>query len=183
MNKKHSILFTGHMIDKKDRKKSRFPANKEIMVREEILKYLIQEKKAANNELTGIAGGACGGDILFHELCEDIGIPSEMYLTLPFEEFKKSSVSFAGKEWDQRFDRLTKKITVHILPIEKRDNKKNNIWEQTNLWMLDQALQIEKENMTLIALWDGKGGDGNGGTEHMINTAKAKGAKINIINI
>lgn len=182
MNMKHYILFTGHMIDKKDRKEPRFPANKEMIVRAEILKRLIQEK-ATNNQLTGIAGGACGGDILFHELCEEIGIHTEMYLALPVEEFKKSSVSFAGKDWDARFDRLTKKITVHILPTEKINDKHNNIWEETNLWMLDHALQVKKENTTLIALWDGKGGDGNGGTEHMINTAEAKGAKINIINI
>lgn len=177
----HSILFTGHMIDKKDRKEPRFPANKEIIVRTEILKHLIKVKDRTKNGLTGIAGGACGGDIIFHELCEDIGIPTEMYLALPIEEFKKSSVSFAGKEWDDRFDKLIKKIPVHILANEKTNNTEKNIWEETNLWMLDQALQIEKENMTLIALWDGKGGDGNGGTEHMIN--KAKDAKINIINI
>ena len=36
--------------------------------------------------------------------------------------------------------------------------------------------------MTLIALWDGKGGDGDGGTEHMVKVAKEKGAKVKIID-
>jgi hypothetical protein len=180
---KHTILFTGHMIDEKEREEPRFPASKEMVVRAEILKQLIKEKATTKKVLIGIAGGACGGDILFHELCEEIGIPTEMYLAFPVEEFKKRSVSFAGKEWGVRFDRLTKKIPVHILPVEKRNNAQNNIWAMANLWMLDHALELEGKNMTLIALWNGKGGDGNGGTEHMINTAKNKGAKINFINI
>lgn len=37
--------------------------------------------------------------------------------------------------------------------------------------------------MSLIALWDGKGGDGTGGTEHMVQIAKEQGARINIIDI
>jgi len=133
--------------------------------------------------ITGIAGGACGGDILFHELCDEIGIISEMYLALPVDEYKKQSVSFAGPGWDVRFDRLAQKLPVHILPLEKNNNVQENLWAATNLWMLEHANEGEGKNMTLLALWDGKGGDGNGGTEHMINTAKTKGAKINIINI
>lgn len=179
----HCILFTGHMIDEKDREEPRFPASKEMAVRAELRKHLVEEKATAMNLLTGIAGGACGGDILFHELCEEINIITELYLALPVSEYKKCSVSFAGKLWDVRFNSLIKKLPVHILPVEKRYNAHNKIWAATNLWMLDQALEVEGKNMTLIALWDGKGGDGNGGTEHMINTAKDKGAKIKIINI
>lgn len=179
----HSILFTGHMIDEKDRDEPRFPASKEIAVRAELRKQLIEEKAKTKNLLTGIAGGACGGDILFHELCEEIGISTEIYLALPVAEYKKRSVSFAGKLWDKRFDRLINKLPVNILPVEKRVNTQNNIWAVTNMWMLENALEVEGKNMTLIALWDYKGGDGNGGTEHMINTAKNKGAKIKIINI
>ena len=179
----HSILFTGHMIDEEEREEPRFPAIKEMAVRAELRKQLVEENVLAKKLLTGIAGGACGGDILFHELCEEIGIHTEIYLAIPIEEYKKKSVSFAGKKWDNRFDKLIKKLPVHILPLEKRKNVENNIWAVTNLWMLDHALKVEGKNMMLIALSDGKGGDGNGGTEHMINTAKDKGAKIKIINI
>jgi hypothetical protein len=176
---KHVIVFTGHMIDKEGRKEPRFPAGKENAARAEIQKLLRAEKNA-NDKLTGIAGGACGGDILFHEVCGELNIPSEIYLAMPAEEFKKHSVSFAGKIWEDRFDALIKKIPVHILPTEKNEE---SIWEATNIWMLESADEIEKNNITLIALWDGKGGDGPGGTESMINTAKKKNAKINIIDI
>ena len=180
---KYSLLFTGHMIDAKDRAVPRFPSIKENTARKEIRKYLLKEKEIAMGEINGIASGACGGDILFHELCEEIDIPTEMYLALRVTEFKKASVLFAGNDWDIRFDKLNEKIPVHILPDSKDNNNSQNVWERTNLWMLNIALENGGENMTLIALWDGKGGDGNGGTEHMVKIAKEQGARVSIIDI
>jgi len=37
-NMKHSIVFTGHMIDDNEREVPRFPANKESLVRDEVLR-------------------------------------------------------------------------------------------------------------------------------------------------
>lgn len=176
---KHAILFTGHMIDAQDRKEPRFPAGKEAAARKAIRNSLSEEKDKYGNQLRGIAGGASGGDILFHELCREMNIPGEIYLALPQDEYKRTSVSFAGKEWTARFDELTSELPVRVLPEKK---EKDNIWEQTNLWMLHDALQGGGSNMTLIALWDGKGGDGEGGTEHMVRMAKEAGAEIMIID-
>jgi len=180
---KHRILFTGHMIDAKDRGAPRFPPHKEMSVRQEIEKHIRNLKERFNNDLIGIAGGACGGDILFHELCLEINIPSEMYLAMSIPQFKKESVSFAGKTWDKRFDKLAEQLTVHILPESNAGDKSENVWERTNLWMLQAALEEGGKHMTLIALWDGKRGDGNGGTEHMVNVANDEGAKVEIIDI
>ena len=179
----HSILFTGHMIDKQDRQEARFPAEKEFAVRKEIQKLLIREKEIAKYNLKGIGSGACGGDILFHESCEELAISTEIFLALPVNEFKKASVSFAGKEWDDRFDRLVSKLPLHILEGSDANNKDKNVYERTNLWMLHIALENGGKNMTLIALWDKKAGDGSGGTEHMIKIAKDKAAEIRIIDI
>ena len=178
---KHTILFTGHMIDSKDRKIPRFPANKEIAAREAIKKELNDEREKYKDQLTGIAGGASGGDILFHEVCKEANISSEIYLALLEENYKKASVSFAGKEWENRFDKLTSNLPVHILSEEKDIN--DSIWERANLWMLHEALKGGGKNMTLIALWDGQGGDGEGGTEHMVRVAKEEGEKTKVIDV
>ena len=37
--------------------------------------------------------------------------------------------------------------------------------------------------MSMIALWDGKGGDGEGGTEHMVQQAQEGGGKTIMIDI
>lgn len=178
---KHIILFTGHMIDNKDRTDPRFPAGKEMRVKQAMAERITKLKKNVTQELTGIAGGACGGDILFHELCRDTGIHTEMYLALPVEKFKKESVSFAGKEWDERFDELIAEIPVHIL--DEKEDRNSNVWEMANMWMLENGLKNGGSNMTLLALWDGKGGDGSGGTEHMIKKAREQGAEVEIIDI
>jgi hypothetical protein len=179
---KHSILFSGHMIDAKDRAGPRFPAGKENAAIGELRKYLLGEKEIAKDKLFGIAGGACGGDILFHELCIETGIPTEIYLALPVDEFKEKSVSFAGKGWDRRFDELISKLPFHILSGPGNNDEDKNVWERTNLWMLDLALKHGGKNMTLIALWNGETGDGEGGTKHMVEVAKEQGARVEIID-
>jgi hypothetical protein len=179
----YSILFTGHMIDTKDREHPRFPVDKESVVREEIKNQLIVEKKKIKGGLKGVASGACGGDILFHELCKELGIQTEIYLGSHPDEFKKASVSFAGKTWDNRFDKLALNLPIHILPDDYEKNTGKNAYERTNLWMLNAALENGGKNMALIALWDRKGGDGKGGTAHMIKLATEQGAEIVIIDI
>lgn len=176
----HTVLFTGHMIDAKDREEARFPADKESSAREKIKEVLCEEIEIHRSSLKGIAGGAAGGDILFHELCRLLHIPSEMYLAFPEEDYERNSVSFAGKDWISRFGALTKTLPVQILFDGK--NGRDDIWERTNLWMLHEALKKGGQNMTLIALWDGKVGDGEGGTKHMVSVANAKGSKIKIID-
>src|SRR4051794_19669237 len=112
---KHTILFTGHMIDAVERKAPRFPSSKEDAAREAIAKKMSQERELYKDELLGIAGAASGGDILFHELCQEMGIPSEIYLALPQEDYKEASVSFAGKPWEKRFEELIGKLPVQVL--------------------------------------------------------------------
>lgn len=176
----HTILFTGHMIDAATRQQPRFPKEKEVAARQEIKTRLLQEKENKTGPWQGIAGGACGGDILFHEACVEVGIPSQIYLALPPEEFKKQSVSFAGKEWDDRFDALMKKLPVRIL--SEADKEGKNIWEAANDEMLQEALKGGGHHMTLIALWNGEGGDGPGGTQHLVEVAKTQEGDVSIID-
>lgn len=180
---KHYILFTGHMIDKQDRKNPRFPAYKEEAVKQKIHKQLLQEKEKTKLPLQGIASGACGGDILFHEACLQLGIPTQVYLPSQPEAFKGDSVSFAGDDWNERFNKLIKTLPVHLLPSSEKNKNVMNVYERTNEWMLKTALSFGGENMSLIALWDGSGGDGKGGTEHMVKMAKEKGAEVKVVDI
>jgi hypothetical protein len=187
-NKRHFLLFTGHMIDKPDRKEPRFPAEKELQAKAAIKEVVQQEIEKIDGPILGIAGGACGGDILFHEVCQELNIPTELYLALPREQFLVESVQFAGPQWIERFDRLYKKLPIRILSRTKelsnwlQKKPDYTIWERNNLWMLNNALVCGGMQMTLIALWNGEGGDAAGGTEHMVQVAQARGAKTISIN-
>jgi hypothetical protein len=186
----HYILFTGHMIDAPGRPNPRFPPQAEGAARKAI-EARVKEimTRQSGKELIGIAGGACGGDILFHEVCREQGIKSELYLSLPREAFLNESVSFAGQKWAERFDKLYTTLPHRILSqtkaipawLEKR--KPYDFWSRANLWMLYNALGNGALNMTLIALWDGKGGDGEGGTAHMVSLARQYGSATEHIDM
>ena len=170
------------MIDAPDRKEPRFPAYKEEAAKQEIHKQLLLQKEKAAHPLHGIASAACGGDILFHESCMELGIPSEIYLAALPEKFKEGSVSFAGKNWEERFNHLLQQLPVHVLPDDKGDADNMNIYERTNEWMLEKALSAGGKNLTLVALWDGGGGDGKGGTAHMVNITKEQRGEVEVID-
>ena len=178
----HVLLFTGHRIDSPDRKAPRFPAAKEQHARAMIFEAVRTEKAKAKGAVFGIAGGACGGDILFHEICEALEIPSQMYLVLPKNDYIRVSVADGGPDWVERFNRLYDKTKPKILsdsdrlPRWLRTKKDYNIWQRSNLWMLHNALFISQDHLSLIALWNGATGDGPGGTEDMVERAKDRGA-------
>ena len=48
--------------------------------------------------------------------------------------------------------------------------------------MLHNAIAVGGEDTTLIALWDGEGGDGPGGTQDMVETAKKRGARTIVLD-
>ncbi|MGE5217974.1 MAG: tetratricopeptide repeat-containing protein [Chloroflexota bacterium] len=178
------LLFTGHRVDAPGRSAPRFPPAKESEARAMILDAVKREMQNPNGRIFGISGGASGADILFQEVCEEIEIPSQMYLVLPKSDYIKASVADGGPEWVERFNRLFDKLQPKILsdtdqlPRWLRAKMDYNLWQRSNLWMLHNALFISQDHVTLIALWNGATGDGPGGTEDMVKRAQDRGAKF-----
>lgn len=178
----HVILFTGHRVDAEGRETPRFPPDREDQVRTMIFDALTREKQNTEEKLLGITGGASGGDILFHEVCDELDIPTRMYLALPVNDYIKASVMDGGPAWVERFKHLFESKRPETLsdsgelPRWLRGKPAYSIWQRSNLWMLHNALDISKGNLTLIALWNGEAGDGPGGTEDMVKRAQDRGA-------
>lgn len=179
------LLFTGHRIDSAGRAKPRFPAAKESVAREAIRSAILDEKGITTGSVIGVAGGANGGDILFLEACDELGIRTEMLLALPENQFIEASVDNEDKSWLRRFyAQLQKHPNPPVLaqstelPKWLQFKRGYDIWQRNNLWLLSEALCLSPRNLTVIALWDGDPGDGPGGTEHMVRLAKDRGARI-----
>ena len=176
------ILFTGHRIDTPERTTPRFPVGAEDEARRMLRDALAAEQATATGTLLGIAGGASGGDILFHEVCEALGITSHVYLALPGNKYIEASVADAGASWVQRFNHLVDTKPVKFLTDNPEPyawpgaNSCQDIWQQTNLWMLYSALAISNDTLTLIALWNGEEGDAPGGTADMVQRAQERSA-------
>lgn len=176
----HAILFTGHMIDAPGRSVARFPARAEDAVRDGMRNALEAILATHPGPPIGMAGGASGGDLLFHELCLEFGVSTRLYLALPVDKYRGASVAAAGADWVRRFDLLLSRLNpgaIHILSDLVHPDPKLNIWARTNLWMLDEAIAAAPKR-TLLALWDGKPGDGPGGTKHLVDTAASLGVDV-----
>jgi hypothetical protein len=203
--RKRVLVFSGHMIDAPDRKTPRFPAEKESVAREKIKEAILKEINTGGGVASGYAGGASGGDLLFLEVCAELGIPTRLYLALQPQFYVTASVMKAGPDWVRRFwdihDEHSKRKQVRVLsnatdvrdsseylPAWLRSKPNCNIWQRTNLWILFNALaeacdeKTGDPNITMIALWDGSGGDGPGGTEDLVQKVETLGARCQIIN-
>jgi hypothetical protein len=180
----HSILFSGHLIDKPGRPIPRFPASKKDQAAAAITAALQRTlDRIGTYNSRGVAAAASGGDILFHEACLELHIPSEIWLGIPIEAFQKTSVAPAGPVWVSRYRTLISKLPVHILYPDATAPAPSTVWAEANRWMLDAALANGGDQMTLIALWDQKKGDGLGGTAHMVHVAEAHNARVEIIDV
>ena len=182
------VLFTGHMVDAPTRPKdkARFPRTQNA---ESIARRLIAEalsREAANGTVSlGIAGGACGSDILFHEACEEAGIKTELMLALPPDQFLATSVQHGNADWIERYRKLCQRLPLKVMQeskalpdwlAEKRDY---DIWQRNNLWMMLTALTFHAPNLTLMALYNPDfDPDGPGGTRHLLDEARTRDFKI-----
>lgn len=182
------LIFTGHMIDAPSRATPRFPPSKEDAARQMIKEAVEGEMRLPEGVAFGIAGGASGGDMLFHEICAEKGIATRLYLALPRDQFVSASVQSAGPDWITRFYKLCRQNPPRILgdseqlPRWLREKPDYNIWQRNNLWMLYNAMAEGAENVTLIALWNGEAGDGPGGAKDLVQQATSRGAKTVILD-
>jgi hypothetical protein len=170
-------LFSGHMIDRPDRKTPRFPPGKEPVAAAAI-EAALSEIGVARGDLA-ICGGACGGDLLFAEACLAREMQLEIYI--PFEErtFLTSSVDFAGGNWHDRYFVVKSKATLHVMPNELGPlSAGENAFERNNQWMLEKAARFGGEKIAFISLWNGQGGDGPGGAQHLLDEARSKTTRI-----
>ena len=189
------LLFAGHMIDKPDRAQPRFPAAMEATARQALREQIDQALAAwpVGATVLGIAGGASGGDILFHEVCAERGIDTELYLPMAPAAYIAESVRVdpaidGTPGWIERFHAIAQRCKAagnyhqlgeaDSLPAWASRLRDYSIWERNNRWMLQSALAWGAPKLTLLVLWDGLGGDAPGGTQHMVKAAEAAGAVV-----
>jgi hypothetical protein len=130
--------------------------------------------------VVGLASGAPGGDLLFHEACAELGIASTMCLPVPADAYARSA--FRRQDaWRTRFLDLRERGRPVLELSDRRSagwlqRPPVDVWERGNRWVLQLALTGDAREVTLLALWDGKTqGDGAGGTAHMVKLARESG--------
>ena len=171
------LLFSGHMIDAPDRSDPRFPPDKEAIAGDAIAKTLT-EVGAGHADLA-ICGGACGGDLLFAEAALARRSTLELYLPLRQEEFLAKSIDFADANWRPRFFAVKSRALLHVTPDELGPLAADqDAYERNNLHMLEAATRYGSEKLDFICLWNGQGGDGPGGTQHLMQEVRDRGGRV-----
>jgi hypothetical protein len=177
-----SLAFTGHMVDLPGRSPPRFPPELVDAARIEIERRIASHTDGrSKTSVKGFGSLARGGDILFHEICRIFGLDTVIVLPFSPDVFLKTSVEGAeGGDWPQRFHKLwdaTPPARRYDLDLPQSDDA----YAFCNERILELAQQ--EGSVQLIALWDGGGGDGPGGTADLVARAKRQsGRKPEIID-
>jgi hypothetical protein len=171
------VLFSGHMVDAPGREKPRFPPGRVPQVRRDIAEaiWLIDDPEAQ-----AVSGLACGGDLLFAEQWLKTGRPLHAYLPRQVDEFLGESVRFAGEEWVELFHAVTSDPSLTVVGPADEMVGLDDPHTPNNLRMLVAADEIGGPIHGLF-LWDGEGGDGPGGTQHLASAVLEAGGSLTIL--
>lgn len=176
---RHVFLFSGHMIDAPTRPKPRFPAAKEAAAARKIAEAL--EQLGAGPEDLAFTQGACGGDLLFTEACQQRGVTVQWLQPFDEPEFIQKSVVGHSETWRARYLAAKAKLTTEIRSAPRELGPLptgSDPYERCNLWLFETALSYGANKVQFVCLWDGGGGDGPGGTAHMYQEVKRRTGQV-----
>ncbi|MGZ8847134.1 MAG: TRAFs-binding domain-containing protein [Pyrinomonadaceae bacterium] len=175
------VVFSGHLIDRPDRRPSRFPAQIEPAVRK-----AIRDRLEKMNAGFGYASAGCGSDILFLETLRELG--GETHIVLPYakEQFIKDSVDIVPGNWRERFKQVLKSANTVIVASNERLEEGGMSFEYANFLLHGladiRARQLET-TLAALAVWDAKDGDGPGGTASAVEHWRKVGLDVSVIDL
>jgi len=182
------FLFAGYMIDYPGKIKKTFPVTKEKDVREDIEK-LLNKLNAAPGDIAILAGLSAGSEIIFAEVCAEMGMHVNVHLPLPESRYIREFVSIGGEQWVDRFYKICSHPEVDAFyQLEQVGSPKKNAdpYERNNRWALYSSLIRGISKTTLISVWNNVGGRAKDRdeylTQHMVELMRETGGKIEAIN-
>jgi class 3 adenylate cyclase len=176
------VVVSGHMLDRLNRKQPRFPYWLEEAVRSEV-----RVRLAKMEAQVGFGSLACGADMVFAESLLERG--GEINVVFPFrqDDFKQSSVDIIpGRDYSERFDKILKNAATVTTLNELGTANDGAAYEYCNLALIGLALlkgQFLGIDVMPLAVWDGKIGDGRGGTQSFVDFWEEKGTKVELIRL
>jgi Tetratricopeptide Repeats-Sensor len=177
----HVVVFAGHQVDEPGRPERRFPAGREAEARA-LVKAAMKRVVDDQHDFVGLASASPGADILWHEVCQELGLKSVMCLPMPKEDHARA-VFKDHDDWRSRFLDLVAEKNGQVLTLSDRPGLPkwlgtNGVdpWERGNKWVMKLALTWGADKVTLLALWDGRErGVGTGGTAQVVQLARDAG--------
>src|SRR5258707_2751544 len=175
------IIFSGHTVEAPGRRLARFSVQYVDAAAEQI--RLTLDSVGAQ---IGISSAACGSDLLFIEAM--LARDADIQVVLPWrkEEFKQTSVLVGGSDWPRRFDRGLEEASSVTYLSQQGAPSGNLGYVYCNDCMNGMALfRSEKlgSDVRPLAVWDGRRGDGLGGTSSFVDFWSSKGHAVEVIDL
>lgn len=156
------LVYSGHMLDHPSRSTVRFPAALEGAVR-----HALRERLQRLRPLAAYGSAACGSDLLFLELVQQLGGETHIVLPFPPEEFRSVSVDFAGADWPRRFQRAIAAADSVTITSDHRARDSTSPFEYANLVFTGMGrlrAQVLQTSLCALAVLDAGAAGASGGT-------------------
>ena len=128
-----------------------------------------------------MAARAGGGDRLFAEACLARAAKLELYI--PFDEQTffcwsgRSTLPMragASVSTQRRAVPRCMSCPTNLVHFQRGEDP----YKRNNLWMLKSAKRFGWDKVAFITLWNGQGGDGPGGTKHLMDEVRRKTDRV-----
>jgi hypothetical protein len=142
----------------------------------------LKQTLTGTERLTVLASAAPGADILLHEVCAELDVPSRLCLPMPVDAVARHAFPEADR-WRSRFlavvdahqNGLLQLADDAELPRWLQGRAGIDPWERGNRWVMQLAQAWGAQRVTLLVLWDREDDGSLGSTAHMVRMAKALG--------
>ncbi|MFB3819900.1 MAG: RyR domain-containing protein [Candidatus Methylomirabilales bacterium] len=174
------VVFAGHRLDRPGRPDVRFPPALAPAVAK-----ALAERLAEAGARIGFASAASGADILFLEAL--LARAGEAHVVLPYgaAQFRADQAD-AGGDWEARHARVVAAAAEVVVASEQSRPNGSAVFAYAATLLYGWAkLWAEQLDTPLVplAVWDGKPGDGPGGTAAAVARWRELGHDVQIIDL
>jgi Adenylate and Guanylate cyclase catalytic domain/MAP3K TRAFs-binding domain len=176
------VAFAGHLIDRPDRARPRFPPALEAAVR-----TAVGERLARASAGFGFSSAACGADLIFLEALAEIGANSHVVLPFNREQFVRTSVDIVpGADWAARFDRALAGASEVVVASDHPLGSGSISYEYA-FRLIDGSAGVRADeldtDLVCLAVWDGAPGEGRGGTAMAVDHWRGRGRTVEVVDL
>jgi hypothetical protein len=175
-------ICVGHLVDRPGRPAPRFPAANAERVSRALDRWIAERGVGF-----GFVSGAAGADLLFDEAVRARG--GESHLLLPYDagRFLEESVAYAGPEWVARFRTAVEAARrARRLSVASHTRFRDGVGHGYVGAYLEGLGILKAEFLGVgierVAVWDGRPGDGPGGTAATVRRWRRAGVPFHVID-
>ena len=173
------LVFTGHMIDRRDRGTPRFPQEMGPTVQD-----AVRARLGALAPAAVYGSAACGADLICLEVAADLGCETHVVLPFPPGAFREASVDYAGAQWSDRFEAALARADSVTITSDHRARESTATYEYANLVLTGMAqlrAQLLDTGVVGLAVHDPRSAGAPGGTASTMTLWKSRGMAVESI--